>query len=153
MPFEPLQTDEPLTGPKERRKDFEAQLMAGCTTIGVVSLLTYFLTVWPFTVFADYKASELAMILLCGALPATVLGCLATLKFKLAGASGFFGGGMAGAVFMYLRLQQTALGYLEVKDLPRPDYPAAVAWGMPVGWFAVSGLMAYLFLRIAGHDS
>jgi branched-subunit amino acid transport protein AzlD len=146
MPFEPLLTDEELSSPAKQKKDFEAQLMAGCVTIGVVSLTTYVLTVWPFAVLPEYTVVGLLRILAMGALPASVFGAVAGRRFALAGASGFFGGAMAAAVFMHLRLQQTLLGNY-TKDIPKPEYPDFVAWALPVSWFLWAGLVAWVFCR------
>lgn len=146
MPVDGLGTDEPLTEPVQRKKDFEAQLMAGCTTIGVVSLATYFMSIWPYTVFHEYTVQGLVSTLAFGGLPACVFGAIAARKLALAGASGFFGGSMASAVFMHLRLQQTMLGYY-TKDIPRPEYPESTQIWLPIGWFVLTGLVSWIFCR------
>ncbi|MBS1715686.1 MAG: hypothetical protein JST30_15260 [Armatimonadetes bacterium] len=147
MPFDPILTDEPLSEPaKQKRKDFEAQLMAGCMSIGVISIITYGLVIWPFAVFQEYSLNGLLTILAAGPLAACVFGAVAGRRLALAGATGFFGGAMAGAVFMHLRLQQTMLGRY-TKDLPAPEYPDLVAYAVPVGWFLLSGLVALVFCR------
>ncbi|MBS1724043.1 MAG: hypothetical protein JSS66_13945 [Armatimonadetes bacterium] len=146
MPFEPLQTDETVSEPAQKKKDFESQLMAGCTTIGVVSLLTYGLTIWPFSVFPEYTTKGLTLILIAGCGPAMILGAVAGRTLRLAGASGFFGGAMAGAVFMHLRLQQTLLGKF-TRDLPKPDYADWLAWAVPPTWFVAAGIIALVFYR------
>jgi len=147
MPFDPILTDEPLSEPaQKKRKDFEAQLMAGCMSIGVISILTYGLVIWPFAVFQEYSVNGLLTILATGPLPACVFGAVAGRKLALAGSTGFFGGAMAAAVFMHLRLQQTMLGKY-TKDLPAPEYSDLVAILLPVGWFLVSGLVALVFCR------
>lgn len=139
-------TDEQISEPVRRKKDFEAQLMAGCTTIGVVSMATYFLTIWPYAAFEEYKLSGLVSTLVYGAVPASIFGAVAARKFALAGASGYFGGAMAGAVFMHLRLQQTMLGFY-TKDIPRPEYPEFTAIALPMTWFACAGAIAWIFCR------
>lgn len=146
MPVDGLGTDEQLESPAPKQKEFEAQLMAGCSTIAVTSLITYFMTAWPFAVFPEYSIVGLGQIFLFGALPATVLGVIASRKFALAGASGYFGGAMAAAVFMHLRFQQTALGYL-APDMPKPDYPPFLIQVLPFAWFAGAGLIAFVFYR------
>ena len=146
MPADGLGTDEELTQVPHRRKDFEAQLMAGCSTIGIVSLITYGTTVWPFAVFPEYSIVGLAKILGFGAGTASILGAVAGRKFGLAGSSGFFGGSMAAAVFMHLRLQQTMLGQF-ARDMPKPDYPESLALWIPFVWFAWAGAIAWIFCR------
>lgn len=151
MPVDGLGTDEQLESAPPRQREFESQLMAGCSTIAVTSILTYFMTAWPFAAFPEYSTTGLLQILLFGALPATVLGVLASRRFALAGASGFFGGAMAAAVFMHLRFQQTAIGYV-ARDMPRPDYPILVIQLLPMAWFAWSGLVALIFCRRESSD-
>lgn len=146
MPADGLGTDEELAQVPARKRDFEAQLMAGCSTIGIVSVITYFLTIWPFAVFPEYSIVGLAQIIAFGMLPASVLGVFAARKFALAGASGFFAGAMAAATFIHLRLQQTMLGNY-ARDIPKPDYPEAVAYLLPFAWFAWTGALAWIFCR------
>ncbi len=145
MAHEPLRTDEPLSEPVKSKSDFETQLMAGCATISLAAVFTYLIAVWPWLVFPEYRLDGLITIGLTGALPASVFGALCIRRFRLAGASGFFGGGMASAVFMYLRLEQTMLGRLSV-DLPAPEYPERWAWLLPIVWFLWTGLLGVLLL-------
>lgn len=144
MPVDGSGTDEEIEVSESPKKDFESQLMAGCTTIVLSSLITYGLTVWPFLSLPEYSIVGLCNILLFGAVPATIFGVIVSRKFALAGAAGYFGGAMAGAVFMQIRLQQTMLARF-VKDLPKPDYPESMAWIVPVSWFLFSALMAWIF--------
>ena len=152
MPIDGTGTDEELTGPQFSKKDFEAELMAGCSTIALVSLVTYLVTVWPFFKFPEYSIVGLVSIVSTGILPAMVIGVIVSRKFALAGAAGFFGGSMAGAVFMHLRLQQTLLGKY-AQDMPRPDYPDIVAWIIPFAWFSVAGIIAWIFCRREGPEA
>lgn len=145
MAFEPLDTDEPIVGPPPKKADFESSLMQGCSTIGVASVVTYVLAVWPWLAFPEYRLDGLFAIGLAGCLPATVFGVIVSRRFRLAGASGFFGGGMASAVFMYLRLGQTMLGRVSER-LPAPEYPERWAWLLPLCWFLWVGAAAALAL-------
>ncbi|MCW5936611.1 MAG: hypothetical protein KIT11_04815 [Fimbriimonadaceae bacterium] len=142
-----------MTEPAKKMADFEGSLMKGCSTIGLGSFITYGLTVWPWLTFPEYKVQGLLEIALAGCLPAVVFGIIATRKFGLAGASGFFGGGMASAVFMYLRLQSTMLGRFSER-LPAPEYPERWAWIVPLAWFLAVAAIAALFLpaRHEGND-
>ena len=147
MPVDGTGTDEELTVPElKRKKDFESQLMAGCTTIGVLSVFTYFLSIWPFTVMAEYTWNGLIMILAYGTVPASILGAIAGRKLGYAGSTGYFGGALASAVFMHLRLQQTMLGNF-TKDVPKPEYPDSVAIAVPLLWFVVAGIVAVAFCK------
>lgn len=146
MAFDPLLTDEELSEPAARKRDFESQLMAGCSTIGFTSVLTYLVTIWPFTIFPEWSQKGLATIFGSGALLACIFGAYLGRKFGLAGSSGFFGGAMAAAVFMHLRLQQTMLGFY-AKDIPRPEYPEFFAILIPILWFLVASTVAWVFCR------
>jgi Na+(H+)/acetate symporter ActP len=143
VPFEPLGTDEPLAEAPKKHRDFETQIMAGCMTIVLASLITYALAVWPWFTMAEYTMRGLFGIVLAGMLPATVFGVYCTRKFDQAGASGFFGGAMTAGVFMYLRLQQTLLGKHSV-DLPAPEYPEGFGWAVPLAWVLFAGAVAWV---------
>lgn len=143
MPFEPLGTDEPLADAPKKHRDFESQIMAGCTTIVLASLITYALTVWPWFTMEEYTVRGLLTIALAGMLPATLFGIFCSRKFDQAGASGFFGGAMATGVFIYLRLQQTMLGKHSV-DLPMPEYPEGFGWAVPLAWVLLAAAVAWV---------
>ncbi len=145
MPFEPLQTDEPIERHTRRIKDFESSLMSGCATIVLGSLITYGLTIWPFFVFEEYRVSGLAMAMATGAGVAAVFGMICTRKFGLAGASGFIGGAMASAIFIYLRLQQT-VAVRGHHDYLQPEFPDRWSWLTPLAWFLAALAVALLFL-------
>ena len=70
MPTDGLGTDEELSQEPPKNKEFEAQLMSGCSTIGVVSVITYFMTIWPFAVYPEYSIVGLLKIIGFGILPA-----------------------------------------------------------------------------------
>ena len=152
MPFEPLNTDEELAEAPRRKNDFEAQLMSGCSTIGVSSIITYFITIWPFTRFPEWSVQGLLAIFAFGAFPACLFGIFLGRKFTLAGSSGFFGGALAAAVFMHLRLQQTMLGFYS-RDSPRPEYPESFAAIIPILWFVVASLIAWIFCKREPHQT
>jgi hypothetical protein len=139
-------TDEPIEQSVQQKKDFEAELMRGCLVIGAASLITYALCVWPFTAFPEYSVVGLSQIAATGLLPSLVFGIFMARRAGLAGGTGFFGGALAAAVFMHLRLQQTALGYI-TKDMPRPDYPAWIGWALPPIWVVIAGLAALVFSK------
>ena len=146
MPFDPILTDEEVTTTSPSKKEFEAELMGGCVTIGLVSIITYFVTIWPFARFPEYTWTGLATVFGVGALPACCFGVYVCRRFALAGAIGFFGGAMAAAVFMHLRLQQTMLGYYG-KDIPRPEYPESFAVLIPLAWFVLTASLSFIFYR------
>lgn len=145
MSFEPLQTDEPIEGPVKKRSDFESQLMAGCGFVLTCSLVTYLLSIWPFFIFEEYTVLGMGRIATFVCVPTAVFGIVAIRKLGLPAASGYFGGAMAAGVFMYLRLKQTMLGFLDV-DLPRPEFPQHWGWLVPVCWILWCGMIALIFM-------
>ncbi len=146
MPFEPLRTDEKREGSAPTKKDFESQLMQGCGVIVVLSFLILLMTSWPYFAFKEYTVKGLQSIVAFGCIPATLLGIIALRAFRTAGMSGFLGGGMAAAAFMFLRLQQTILNNYD-KDLPHTEYGDQILWLVPVGWLVWSALICLFFLK------
>lgn len=137
MPFEPLRTDEKFEGQAPKQTDFEKQLMSGCSVILVSCFIVYFMVIWPWIVFEDgYTVQGLIRVLSFGAGFASAFGIFLILKFKLAGASGFVGGAMASAVFMFLRMQQFMLARGSV-DLPQPEYPDRWTGLVPLAWMMI----------------
>ena len=134
MPFEPLQTDEPVTSKGPKVRDLDSQMLAGCGTFVVLSLLTYFLAIWPHLAFFDtYRIRTLAIDCGIGMLPALLAGAVATRKWGLPAAGGFISGALAGAIFLLLRLKQIVL--MEgTKDLPQPEFPANWQYLIPAVW-------------------
>lgn len=143
MPFEPLKTDEPYEGQSPATPEFEKQLMSGCSVIMVSCFLIYFLVAWPWFVFFNANTiSGLIQSIGLGFLPATIAGVVLILKYNIAGASGFVGGIFASAVFVFLRIQQFALGNGS-HDLPQTEYPATWAYFVPLAMIFISiGLSA-----------
>jgi hypothetical protein len=145
MPFEPLRTDEKATSQTKRVAEFEGQMMAGCSVIGLTSVLIFALTAWPFFIVPEYRIAGLTQAFLWGMLPAWCLGTFSTVRMGLAGASGFVGGAFISAIFMFLRLDQSMLRNF-VPDVPRPDYPDAWKGLVPLGFVLVSLTLAILFV-------
>lgn len=146
MPFDPLQTDEKLDQPAAKERDFDAQMLAGCTAFVGTSILCYLLGVWPYFVFAESnKLVTLALSSGFGLIPSAVLGIVVTRKSGIPGACGFLCGAMAVAIFLFLRLQQVMLA-LQIKDLPQPEYPASWAWIVPLAWLLTCVVLLVIFL-------
>lgn len=146
MPFEPLQTDEKLEKPIKAEKDFDTQMLAGCTAFVGTSVLCYLLGVWPFFVLPE--TNKLLMLLMAcalGLIPAAIFGSVITRKAGLPGACGFLGGAMAIAIFLFLRLQQIMLAK-QIKDLPQPEYPSSWVWMLPLAWILVAIGLVSLFM-------
>lgn len=146
MPFEPLQTDERLDNAGPKPRDVDQVMLTGCSTFVAASIIGYLLAVWPFfTVPETHLARNLAAACGFGMTPALILTGFATRRFGLPGACGGLGGAMAAGIFLYLRMDQIMLG-LTVRDLPRPDYPAAWAWIVPTAYVVATVAVGALLL-------
>ena len=139
------ETDERIEGKPKKRPDLDAELLRGCITIGTLSLLVYGLTIAPFYFTEHHTYSGLARTGLLGAAPALVLGALAVRRLGLSGATGLMGGAAAGAIFIYLRMEQVMLGYAGISTLPMPEIPPFWSWLLPLIWVLVC-LAAVLLL-------
>lgn len=146
MPFEPLQTDEPLEGPAPKVRDLDSVMLAGCSTFVTTSILGYLLAIWPFFAIPNtHLAVNLGVACAAGMLPALVLTILATRRIGLAGACGGLSGAMACGIFLFLRMDQLMLGFT-VRDLPRPDYPPSWAWIVPLAYVVITLVVGIVFL-------
>lgn len=142
MPFDPLLTDEKLETPVKPEKDLDTQMIMGCSGFVFSSLVFYALGVWPHFLFTQvYRLSTLGMTLAIGVLPAFIFGAVATRKFGLVGACGSFGGALAYAIFLYLRLDQIILAS-GFREAPEPEYPMAFKWLVPLMTVLVTALIS-----------
>lgn len=142
-----LHTDEKLGAAPKKRKDMDARFLAGCMTIAVLSLGFWALTSWPFFVLPVHLKAGLGQALLVGALPTLAIGSLLVRKIGLEAATALVGGTLASGVFMYLHLGNLMLGGLSSDpNVPKPDYPDAWAWLVPLGWCLVACAAALLLL-------
>ena len=147
MPFEPLRTDEPRTGHGRKERDFDSQMLAGCSAFVAISLLSYAVAVWPhFVFYQTYQIRTLALDCALGMIPAAILGGFATRRFGLAAAGGFVSGSLATSIFLLLRLKQVLL--LEgVRDLPQPEFPQSWQYVVPLAWMLAVFVIVGLLLR------
>lgn len=146
MPFEPLQTDEKLEAPVKPGRDFEGQLLVGCGTFVVASVVTYLLSAWPFFVIGDmYLLKPFLIACALGWIPASIFGLTVMRKTGLAGGCGFLAGAMTQGVFLFLRMEQLLLGH-SVSDLPRPELPLSWGWIAPTVWAVSALLLVVLFV-------
>ena len=146
MPFEPLKTDEKLEGPPPKQQSpLEKQLMSGCMVILLTCVIVYGLCLWPWFTFQGHTVSGLVKALTFGAGSSIVLGIFVTLKYGMAGASGFLGGAFVAAVFMFLRIQQYMLGKGH-NDLQQPEYPERWQWLVPLAWVLLAVVIVAIFL-------
>lgn len=158
MSFEPLQTDEPLEQPAKVERDTDTAMLFGCSGFVASSLITYFIAIWPFFIFTEtHHVRELAMGALLGLLPALVFGAYVTRRFGLAPAAGFIGGGMAAAIFLYLRLVEVNLRRVQ-RELAQPDFPESWIWLVPLAWVLLLFLVGAVMIRpseidISGRNS
>ncbi|MCG9895872.1 MAG: hypothetical protein MH204_10405 [Fimbriimonadaceae bacterium] len=132
MPLDPLRTDEKRDDPAAYpRKDFEGQMMSGCMTIGLGSVISYVLVAWPLFFVPEYSIQGLLQWAGLGVVPLLIFGAVLCRRFGLAGAAGFVGGAIPGAVFLYLRLNQTLARGL-IPDLPKAEYPESWVGFLPL---------------------
>jgi hypothetical protein len=144
MPFEPLRTDEKLETPVPRTRDMDAVLLAGCTGFVLTSIGSFLLSAWPFFAMPDLLSlASLTRTCLIGLVPAAIVGLLATRRFGLPGACGFFAGSMATAIFFILRLQQVFL-LGQTRDDLLPAYPMALVYVIALAWLVGSALLALI---------
>lgn len=147
MSWEPLRTDEPIRGPVDKEADLDTQMLSGCTGFVAAALAGYGLAVWPFFVFPEaHTVRHLLLCLAAGGLPASLLGVGMARRFGLAGSAGFLGGGMATAVFLFLRLEQAVM-FRGVPDAPQPEYPDFFKVLVPLAWVLWTAGVGALFVR------
>lgn len=147
MPFEPLRTDEPIEAPAPKERDFDTQMLAGCTTFVAVSLLVYGLSVWPYFVFQNtHELKALALASSLGLIPAALAGGYSVWKWGLAAAGGFVSGALATAIFLMLRLKQVLLTE-GIEDLPQAEFPPSWQYLVPGAWMLVVLALIALLLR------
>mgnify|MGYP005836536831 CR=1 FL=1 len=147
MSWEPLRTDEPTDVPARKKADLDAQMLSGCTGFVAAALSGYGLAIWPFFVFPDaHTVRHLLFCLAAGGIPSSLLGVGASRRFGLAGAAGFVGGGMAAAVFLFLRLEQAVM-FRGVPDAPQPEYPDFLKVLVPAAWVLWTAGVGALFVR------
>lgn len=138
MPFEPLRTDEPLPSGQKQKPDMDTQMIFGCSGFVATSIFSYLLFVWPHFVYArTHLIFDLGMACGLGMPQALILGGYAARKFGLPAASGFVGGAMAGAIFLYLRLEQV-MSLRGHREAPQPEFPSAWVWLLPVAWILLA---------------
>jgi len=146
MPFDPIRTEEKLEAPVRAGRDFEGQLLFGCGTFVLASVITYVLSAWPFFVVAEmYLLRPFLIARALGRIPSTIFGLIVMRKTGLAGGCGFLAGAMTQGVFLFLRMEQLLLGH-SVVDLPRPELPLSWGWIVPTVWAVSALLLVVLFV-------
>lgn len=147
MAFEPLQTDEKLDQSVKAERDMDTQMLFGCSSFVFASILVYLLVIIPHLIFTDvYRLATLGLCLAIGLGPALIFGAVASRRMGLPGACGFVGGGMAAAIFLFLRLREVEIARNSPRDLPQPEYPTMLVWIVPTAWVLVALLVALVFL-------
>lgn len=147
MAFEPINTDEKLEQPVAKERDTDTVMLIGCSGFVSASLITYGMTVWPFFAFSGvHLAAELGKACAMGLFPALLFGAYVTRRFGLAAACGFVGGGLATAIFLFLRLTEVQLRR-GARDMEPPDFPSSWAWMLPLVWLILVFAVAMLLIR------
>ena len=126
MPFEPLQTDEKLTGPVSRQPDTDTVMLFGCTHFVFAAIIAYGLGIAPFFLINDQHIGSNLLV-------SFGIGVGVSRKTFVVGACGYIGGIMAASTFLLLRIQQILLAK-DMRDLPQPDFPDSWVWILPVTW-------------------
>lgn len=132
MPFEPLRTDEKVTGSKLKREpDMDSVMLVGCAGFVFCAVLTYFFSVWPFFVFREhFTYIGLAIALSLALVPSGIFSWIASRKFGMAPAFGCIAGAAAFAVFLFLRLKQMELAF-QLPQFEDPEYPLSFMFLVP----------------------
>jgi hypothetical protein len=152
MAFEPINTDEKLEQPVAKERDTDTVMLIGCSGFVAAALLTYGLSLWPFFVYAEvHLSANLATACALGLLPALVFGGYVTRRHGLPAACGFVGGGLATAIFLFLRLTEVQLRRGS-RDMEPPDYPSSWVWMLPLLWIIVIFAVAMLLIRRSEVD-
>lgn len=147
MPFQPIRTDEPYEGPKNKTKDLDTILLGGCSAFVATSIITYVLVVWPHFAFpTTHLISTLILTSGIGMGSAAVFGAYLTRRFGVAAAGGFLGGALSTAIFLNLRLKQVLI--MEgVEEQPQPEFPANWQYFVPMAWLLLVLVVIGLTLR------
>lgn len=146
MPFEPLNTDEKLSGPVRKEKSMDDVMLAGCSGFLIASLLCYGLAVWPFFVFANFLTWDRLLITAAtGFFPSALVGLFCSRKFGLPGACGFVGGSMATSVFLHLNIKRILLSVALEPGMP-PPFPPMMTYLLPAMWLLICIGLAILVL-------
>lgn len=146
MPFDPIRTDEPLDGPAPKEKDFDGQMLFGCTQFVIQCFCIYGMAAWPHFVFADiYEVRPLAVNVGLGVLPALAQSIVGARKFGLASAVGSLGGALAFGIFLYLRMQQIHIPS-GIRGVPIPEWPKEWCWLTPTAVVLIFASALFLAL-------
>jgi hypothetical protein len=141
--MEPLNTDEKLpAGFRKDQPDMDTAMLGGCTIFIITSAGAYLLSVWPHFLYPTTdKAATLRLCSELGLIPSLLFGIVMARRFRLAGACGFVGGALTTSVFLFLRIQQVFVTAGSSQG-PTPNYPASLMYLIPIGWVALSILIA-----------
>ena len=121
----------------------------------LASIGCYLLTLWPFFAITDaYRMRALLTACALGFIPSTLYGAFLTRKFGLPGATGFFAGALATAIFLILRMQQLFLAS-QVQIELTPEFPSFTPYVVAGAWVVWSALIGIVLLpkgELPGKD-
>jgi len=138
MPFEPLRTDERTGTPPPPKRDFDDEMLVGCGTFVLTSVIGYGLGASPFFVFTNtHQLKGLALATGLGLVCQSALGGFASRKYELPGSCGYLAGAFVTTVFIHLRLQQLVAGRGDVNYV-QPEFPDSWMWFVPGAWLAIA---------------
>lgn len=147
MPFDPLNTDERVDHSVKRGPELETRLAVGCFGFSVIAFVGAGLYMLPFVVWPQVAAADrLYQNLGLSAVAAGAFGLVATRRFGIAAAGGFFSASLSSALFLYIRLGQFDMGR-GIENLPQPEWPRVFVWLIPLAMVFFGALVAVLGLH------
>jgi hypothetical protein len=119
-------------------------MLAGCTTFLLVALFVYAVLVAPwFFVSGLWQLTAVGTACAYGLVPALLIGGGVGIKFGPAAALGFFGGVLASAVFLLIRIDQF-FSLALARQAPEPDYPPIYRFLIPIVYVLVASFLVIM---------
>ncbi|GEM_PF-3870922 len=141
--FGHLETDEPFVGAKPIQEDMDRSVLRGCGVIAAALILVYASIAIPIMLQTPLLTKqELTRAVGIAATLSLLTGIGFTAKTGLSGLSGSIAGLIAGAVFVWLRLEGAAQPPA-IEGAPKAEFGSFAAWAVPLAVFVPMGLVWY----------